>query len=115
LVSGPRWTLVPLEQLAWDQPAKPHELARGGEPAPVSDLGGQRQRAQPGDAAVGGQPGDLPVERRAVAPAGKVSLHRVQVGVADLDHGQVVPERLGHGGLLEPLRPKPRLVLERPG
>jgi hypothetical protein len=101
--------------LAWDQPAKPHELARGGEPAPVSDLGGQRQRAQPGDASVGGQPGDLPVERRAVAPAGKVGLHRVQVRVADLDHGQVVPERLGHGGLLEPLRPKPRLVLERPG
>jgi len=35
--------------------------------------------------------------------------------VADLDHGQVVPERLGHGGLVEPLRAKPRLVGERPG
>jgi hypothetical protein len=92
-----------------------HELVCGGEPAPVSDLGGQGQRAQPGDAAVGGQPSDLPVKRRPVAPAGKVGLHGVQLRVADLDHGQVVAERLGHGGLVEPLRPKPRLVGERPG
>jgi len=101
--------------LAWDQPAEPHELAGGGEPAPVSDLGGQRQRAQPRDAAVGGQPSDLPVKRRPVAPAGKVGLHGIQLRVADLDHGQVVPERLGHGRLVEPLQPKPRLMLERPG
>jgi hypothetical protein len=100
---------------AWDQPAEPHELAGRGEPAPVGDLGGQRQRAQPGDPAVGGQARDLPGKRRPVAPAGKVGLHRVQVRVADLDHGQVVPERLGHGGLVEPLGAKPRLVLERPG
>jgi hypothetical protein len=38
LVSRPRWTVLPLEQLAWDQPAEPHELAGRGEPAPVSDL-----------------------------------------------------------------------------
>jgi hypothetical protein len=101
--------------LAWDQPAKPHELAGCGEPAPVSDLSSQRQRAQPRDPAVGGQPSDLPVERWAVAPAGKVGLHGIGLRVADLDHGQVVPERLGHGGLVEPLGAKPRLVLERPG
>src|SRR5437867_1148568 len=34
--------------LAGHQPAEPHELARLGEPAPVTDLGGQRERAQPG-------------------------------------------------------------------
>jgi hypothetical protein len=65
--------------LAWDQPAEPHELAGRGEPAPVSDLSSQGQRAQPGDAAVGGQPGDLPVQRRPVAPAGKVGLHGIQL------------------------------------
>ncbi len=49
--------------LAWDQPAKPHELGGMHKPAPVGTLGRQPQRAQPGDAPVGGQPGDLPVER----------------------------------------------------
>src|SRR5207247_9742895 len=35
--------------LAWGQAAEAHELRRAGEPAPVADLAGQRQRAQPGD------------------------------------------------------------------
>jgi hypothetical protein len=51
-----------------------------------------------------------PVERRPRHPAGKIRLDRVQLGVADLDHGQVVAERLGHGGLVEPLGSQPGLV-----
>jgi hypothetical protein len=43
--------------LAWDQAAEPHEGVGGREPAPVGHLGGQGERAQPGHAPVGGQPG----------------------------------------------------------
>src|SRR5215207_11636957 len=41
--------------LAGDQPAEPHERGCPSEPSPVADLGGQRERAQPGYPAVGGQ------------------------------------------------------------
>jgi hypothetical protein len=67
---------------------EPHEPIRGHRPAPVGHLGGQGERAQPRDPAVRGQPGDLPVERLSPTPAGKVGLHRVQLGVADLHHRQ---------------------------
>jgi hypothetical protein len=65
--------------LAGHQAAEPHELAGPGEPAPVADLGGQREGAQPGHAPVGGQAGHLLGEGRPVIPAGQVRLDRVQL------------------------------------
>ncbi len=96
--------------LAWHQSAKPHELARPGEAAPVADLGGQLQRAQPGDAPVGAQAGHLLGERRPGIPAGKVGLDRVQVHITAFEHHPVVPVGGSKRGLVELLGQQPAFV-----
>lgn len=105
MVSRPRWTECPLEQLAWDQAAEPHELGRSSEPAPVAHLGGQGEPTQAGHPAVGGQPGDLVGEGWAVQPGGQVHLDRIQLSVAGGDHRPVVDLGGPQRWLVEALAP----------
>jgi hypothetical protein len=101
--------------LAGHQAAEPHEPAGPGEPAPVADLGGQREGAQPGHAPVGGQAGHPLGGGRPVIPAGQVRLDRVQLGVAGLQHRLVVVVGGSQRGLVEPLGQQPALVRLGPG
>jgi hypothetical protein len=96
----------PAGVLAWHQATEPGERGRPTEPAPVTDLAGQGQRASrgtPGRRSSGAR------RRRTgrVVPAGQVGLDGSQLGVTNLEHGPVVRMGGGQRGLVEALGQQP--------
>jgi hypothetical protein len=102
--------------LAGGQAGEAHECARAGEPAPVADLAGDRQRPELGDAAVAGQAGHRVGERPVGEPVPQVGLQRGQLGIPRGQHRPVVAvgglqrwfvEALGVQPLLMTAGPRP--------
>ena len=96
------------------QAGEAHERAGGGEAAPVTDLTGDGQCGQLGDAPVGAQPGHRIGERAVGVPVGQVGLHRGQFGIAGDQHRPVVGVGRAQCRLVEALPKQPLLVFDRP-
>jgi hypothetical protein len=81
-----------------------------GEPAPVADLGGQRQGTQLADAPVGGQARHRVGQWWLAGGFGQVGLDGRHLGVAGGGHRPVVGEGGLQLGVVEPLGAQPALV-----
>jgi hypothetical protein len=113
-VMWPRQTLSAEERSPGTSPVKAMNAAAWAKRHPVADLGGQRQRPQLANPAVGGQTSHRVGEGRLGGRVGQVGLDGRDLGVAGGRHCPVV----GEGGLqlwvVELLGAQPALVLAGP-